>query len=119
MQTLNGGGQVSSIDCLQIRKSLLSWYDENHRILPWRRNYHSRVAETATEEKGVSLEMPQQQFMYGIWISEVHQDLVNMLLLFVGHLVLKSEFLVSGRPLCSCVKPFLFGPGDVTANSSP
>lgn len=59
------------LGCLQIRSSLLSWYDENHRVLPWRRNYHSRIAESTTEESGVSSAMPQQQFMYGIWISEV------------------------------------------------
>ena len=41
-------------------------------MLPWRRNLHSRLAKVEElAEQGVSLEMPQQEFMYGIWVSEV------------------------------------------------
>jgi hypothetical protein len=35
---------------------------------------HSKLVEGGPEgtvEHGVSLEMPQQEFMYGIWVSEV------------------------------------------------
>lgn len=55
-----------------VRTRLLDWYDHNHRVLPWRRNQWSKLATVGEpEESGVSLEMPQQQFMYGIWVSEV------------------------------------------------
>jgi adenine-specific DNA glycosylase len=35
---------------IQIRSSLLDWYDRSHRILPWRRNPHSKLAAASQEE---------------------------------------------------------------------
>ena len=29
----------------EARQALLEWYDANHRVLPWRRNVHSRHCE--------------------------------------------------------------------------
>jgi hypothetical protein len=33
----------SEIEVMEIRTSLLSWYDRNHRVLPWRINLHSSL----------------------------------------------------------------------------
>lgn len=57
---------------LQIRQSLLDWYDHHHRVLPWRRNPHSKLPEENTDkESGAPPDMPQQQFIYWVWICEV------------------------------------------------
>jgi A/G-specific adenine glycosylase len=48
----------------QIRTALLAWYDEHHRVLPWRRNPHSKRGGKAAAG-GAPLDAPQQKFMYG------------------------------------------------------
>ena len=55
----------------QARRELLSWYDANHRILPWRRNASSKRPIDGTEDSGAPLSLPQQQFIYYVWVSEV------------------------------------------------
>jgi A/G-specific adenine glycosylase len=49
----------------------LAWYDANHRILPWRRNASSKRPVDGTEGDGAPLSLPQQQFIYYVWVSEV------------------------------------------------
>lgn len=56
---------------LQARQNLLVWYDANHRILPWRRNSSSQRPLDGTEGGGAPAELPQQQFIYFVWVSEV------------------------------------------------
>ena len=71
---------------LQIRASLLEWYDANHRVLPWRRNPHSKLPkkekkkkengakeeeEDADGEQGAPLDLPLERFIYGVWVCEV------------------------------------------------
>ena len=56
----------------QVQRMLLDWYDRNHRVLPWRRNFHSKLKNQAsTVSQGAPLDMPQQQFMYHVWVCEV------------------------------------------------
>ena len=71
---------------LQIRASLLEWYDANHRVLPWRRNPHSKLPkkekkkkengakeeeEDADGEQRAPLDLPLERFIYGVWVCEV------------------------------------------------
>ncbi|EFN57259.1 hypothetical protein CHLNCDRAFT_143807 [Chlorella variabilis] len=61
----------------EIRSSLLAWYDENHRVLPWRRNPHSKLsaeavaAAAAAGQEGAPLDLPRNEFVYYVWICEV------------------------------------------------
>lgn len=63
----------------QIRASLLEWYDANHRVLPWRRNPHSKLPKNEKREKkeeddfedGAPLDLPLERFIYGVWVCEV------------------------------------------------
>ncbi|GAB4814983.1 hypothetical protein N2152v2_002029 [Parachlorella kessleri] len=61
----------------QVRLALLDWYDTNHRILPWRRNPHSKLgsaavaAAAAKGRSGAPEDMPQNQFIYWVWVCEV------------------------------------------------
>lgn len=62
----------------QIRASLLEWYDANHRVLPWRRNPHSKLPpkkkegkEETEEDQGAPLDLPLERFIYGVWVCEV------------------------------------------------
>jgi A/G-specific adenine glycosylase len=60
-----------------MRSALLSWYDNNHRILPWRRNPHSRLSPETVEKaaKEGSLpapaDLPIDQFIYYVWVCEI------------------------------------------------
>ena len=63
---------------IQIRASLLEWYDSNHRVLPWRRNPHSKLPPVSekksgqeAEERGAPLDLPLERFIYGVWVCEV------------------------------------------------
>jgi A/G-specific adenine glycosylase len=62
---------------LQLRQSLLAWYDENHRILPWRRNPHSRLSESAIAKAAAEGSKPAPQdlgtndFIYYVWVCEI------------------------------------------------
>lgn len=62
---------------LQTRASLLSWYDANHRILPWRRNPHSKLAAEAVAAAAAEgrvaapADLPLNQFIYWVWVCEV------------------------------------------------
>ena len=49
----------------------MGWYDVNHRILPWRRNAGSKRLVDGTEGDAAPLGLPQQQFIYFVWVSEV------------------------------------------------
>ena len=76
---------------LQLRQKLLQWYDNNHRILPWRRNLHSTVLPSGNETYvSASSSLSEQQFIYYVWVSEVGA--------LPCILVLVSKALV----LCSC-----------------
>ena len=83
----------------EARQALLEWYDANHRVLPWRRNVHSRHCEPtdarvgekgkmtddpnadATEKMywrldlcgsvGAARDVPRDQYAYGVWVSEI------------------------------------------------
>ncbi|GIL53085.1 hypothetical protein Vafri_8774 [Volvox africanus] len=74
----------------EFRQELLKWYDHNHRVLPWRRTPHSKkrevdiavadasrgadggpVARGDGEAESAPSELPQQQFAYWVWVSEV------------------------------------------------
>ncbi|PNW86324.1 hypothetical protein CHLRE_02g082000v5 [Chlamydomonas reinhardtii] len=62
---------------VQFRRELLSWYDGNHRVLPWRRTPHTQRGAAADGEGGedgvgpAPAELPPQQFAYWVWVSEV------------------------------------------------
>ncbi|XP_015578081.3 adenine DNA glycosylase [Ricinus communis] len=47
----------------KIRESLLEWYDQNQRQLPWRRQKTTNPSQESEEEK--------EKRAYGIWVSEV------------------------------------------------
>ena len=83
----------------EARQALLEWYDANHRVLPWRRNVHSRHCEPtdarvgeptddpnedadSIDEKmywrldlcgsvGAARDVPRDQYAYGVWVSEI------------------------------------------------
>jgi A/G-specific adenine glycosylase len=85
----------------EARQALLEWYDANHRVLPWRRNAHSRhceptdasdgtnanddpKADAADSSKkiaywrldlcgsvGAARDVPRDQYAYGVWVSEI------------------------------------------------
>lgn len=57
--------------CNQIRRKLLDWYDLNHRVLPWRRNPHSKLAVTDPNLKCPPANLPLNEFMYYVWVCEV------------------------------------------------
>ncbi|KAG6543097.1 hypothetical protein Mapa_015346 [Marchantia paleacea] len=48
----------SEEDAASIRSSLLRWYDEHHRILPWRQNSHSRQRQLMTDGSHEELRTP-------------------------------------------------------------
>ena len=62
---------------LQIRSALLSWYDAHHRVLPWRRNPHSRLgaealaAAAAEGQAPAPADLPTNQFIYYVWVCEI------------------------------------------------
>ena len=65
---------------MQIRRSLLEWYDEHHRVLPWRRNYHSKRPSAEDELSGAPLDLPLDVFMYYVMVCEVCRILHHLLL---------------------------------------
>lgn len=64
----------------QIRRSLLEWYDEHHRVLPWRRNYHSKRLSREDDPSGAPLDLPLDVFMYYVMVCEVCIILPSLLL---------------------------------------
>ena len=63
---------------MQIRRSLLEWYDEHHRVLPWRRNYHSKRLSGENNMSGVPLDLPLDVFMYYVMVCEVRRILHHL-----------------------------------------
>ncbi len=59
------------ITCLQVQKQLLEWYDGVHRVLPWRRNPHSRLIEVPDGAQPAPADLDPQQFAYRVWVSEI------------------------------------------------
>jgi A/G-specific adenine glycosylase len=66
----------------QLRSSLLSWYDHHHRVLPWRRNSHSKLPASAPEAGAARWPtapggcaplagLSQADFAYGVFVSEL------------------------------------------------
>lgn len=70
-------GQRACSHQLQIRAALLRWYDEAHRVLPWRHNPHSRLtaeqlaaaAEDGFNPRPLGLEL--NDIIYRVWVCEV------------------------------------------------
>jgi hypothetical protein len=68
-----------------VREKLLDWYDTHHRILPWRRNPHSKLdpavaaAAAAEGRTGAALDMPLNQFIYSVWVCEVMSQQTQVL----------------------------------------
>lgn len=62
---------------LQMRKALLEWYDANHRILPWRRNPHSKLSADAVAAAAAEgshpapADLPLDTFIYYVWVCEI------------------------------------------------
>lgn len=60
-----------------MRSALLSWYDDNHRILPWRRNPHSRLSSELVEKAAkegqlpAPADLPMDRFIYYVWVCEI------------------------------------------------
>jgi A/G-specific adenine glycosylase len=57
-----------------MQNALLNWYDKNHRVLPWRRNAHSKlspavVASQPYQAPGNDLE--DDVFIYYVWVCEI------------------------------------------------
>lgn len=81
-------------EAASIQSSLLSWYDGNHRVLPWRQNSHSRHQLSSTNNDGPKKGRDttngpnalghQQQRAYEVWISEMmlQQTRVDTVLLY-------------------------------------
>ncbi|KAF5835367.1 hypothetical protein DUNSADRAFT_7494 [Dunaliella salina] len=66
----------SSAEIDKLRFSLLTWYDANHRVLPWRRTPHSRrtapsPAGPHESEHPAPASLDTQQFAYHVWVSEI------------------------------------------------
>ena len=55
----------------QIRRGLLKWYDEHHRVLPWRRNFHSKRPSQEGDLPGAPPDLPLDEFMYYVMVCEV------------------------------------------------
>ncbi|GLC33575.1 hypothetical protein PLESTM_000086500 [Pleodorina starrii] len=84
----SSGSWFTESEVVEYRRELLNWYDHNHRVLPWRRTPHSKKASSAAADASVGAgtaaggggeeavgpapaELPQQQFAYWVWVSEV------------------------------------------------
>ena len=76
---------------MQIRRSLLEWYDEHHRVLPWRRNYHSRRLSGDDNLSGAPLDLPLDVFMYYVMVCEVRRPLHHLLLPAGCNLILDRD----------------------------
>ncbi|BDA41049.1 Adenine DNA glycosylase [Coccomyxa sp. Obi] len=63
--------QFSEQEATEIRRNLLEWYDLNHRVLPWRRNPHSKLKVTDPNSKCPPADLPLNEFMYYVWVCEV------------------------------------------------
>eukprot|EP00884_Botryococcus_braunii_P007159 jgi/Botrbrau1/16444/Bobra.0142s0040.1 len=65
----------SPADIVSIRNKLLAWYDQHHRVLPWRRNEHSKrvlgESNLPAEALPAPSDLSQQDFMYYVWVCEV------------------------------------------------
>ena len=68
----------------QIRQALLQWYDKHHRVLPWRRNYHSKRPSQEEDLPGAPLNLAMDEFMYYVMVCEVRR---TPLLPCVQHLI--------------------------------
>lgn len=55
----------------QIREALLGWYDANHRVLPWRRNEHSKRRAADPSYACPPAALPLNDFMYFVFVCEV------------------------------------------------
>lgn len=57
-----------------MQKALLDWYDENHRVLPWRRNLYSKLSpETVASQQyqAPPSDLEDDVFIYYVWICEI------------------------------------------------
>jgi adenine-specific DNA glycosylase len=61
----------------QIRHGLLQWYDEHHRVLPWRRNLHSKRVSQEGDLCGAPLDLPLDEFMYYVMVCEVCRKILS------------------------------------------
>ena len=68
----------SKEDLAHVQTSLLDWYDANHRVLPWRRNPHSKLSPSVVDEYRIKqgivpapLDLDQDTFIYYVWVCEI------------------------------------------------
>ncbi len=57
-----------------MQRALLSWYDENHRVLPWRRNVHSKLSPEAVAAQPYQAppgDLSGDVFIYYVWVCEI------------------------------------------------
>jgi A/G-specific adenine glycosylase len=64
----------------KLRTVLLDWYDNNHRILPWRTTLNDNHEEEEVEKRA-----------YGVWVSEVmlQQTRVQTVIAYYNRWMLK------------------------------
>ena len=67
---------VAEAQLAPCRAALLSWYDEHHRVLPWRHNSHSKRQTSAgvvsaSWATGCEGGLSKADWAYGVWVSEV------------------------------------------------
>ncbi len=70
------GAQFTAEELQLVRGRLLAWYDEHHRVLPWRRTPHSKrtlPAPSGPHEVAhpAPADLDAQAFAYRVWVSEV------------------------------------------------
>jgi hypothetical protein len=68
-------------EVLEARDALLAWYDRSHRVLPWRRNPHSKRGDgsdangsgdaSGSGVKPAPADLAPQAFAYRVWVSEI------------------------------------------------
>ena len=67
-------GLFCAEEIAELRHRLLAWYDVNHRILPWRKNPHSKRSD---RDAGPPPPEDKSDFAYCVWVSEgtLHYEL--------------------------------------------
>ena len=76
-------GLFCAEEIAELRHRLLAWYDVNHRILPWRKNPHSKRSD---RDAGHPPPEDKSDFAYCVWVSEgtLHYELRFSLIVRLG-----------------------------------
>jgi len=64
----------SAAELPDMQKALLDWYDANHRVLPWRRNAHSKLSPAAAASQQYQAppnDLEDDVFIYYVWVCEI------------------------------------------------